>query len=108
MIYRKSPFFSFRDINKEVLKKESDEILNSYFEVSKYIQKLDLEGEKKYFYEHINMVEFWLHNSLKDFFENYKKTLTLQENIHSQEINLPYETIIFFLENRILLDAKKV
>jgi hypothetical protein len=53
------------------------------------------------------MIEFWLTDSLKDFFKNYKNNLSLQENIDNQKIDLPQETIIFLLENRILLNSKE-
>lgn len=107
MIYKNNPYLLYRDINNDILNKDFNQILDSYFELSRWLQMMK-ENETASFYDWINFVSFDLPINYFNFFLEYSRKKTLKNNLLDNGIDWikEKELIIFLLQNRILTHIK--
>lgn len=102
MIYKDNPYIWFKNINKNVLKLEFENILKEKFDLSTWLLITDTSHAEITVYDWINFYECTLPIEYKPFIENYNSSISLQENIENNSIKNTTNFIMILIKNRLL------
>lgn len=105
--YTSNPFYIYKNINNAILEKKIEEICNTKFKLSSYIQISESDDHiKLYLYDWV-----WCKNTIfstryRKFITCYDQNISLKENLRALEYNLDKQTeelIYVLLRDRILM-----
>lgn len=101
--YERNPYYLYKEISDNVLKKNYKDLLDSYFYISKYIQIYELR-DRSYIYDWVWCKDITIRKGYINFLKLYNKEIKLKENLDSLwlDYDRAKEFILLLLKERIL------